>query len=113
MKVLLVDDNARIRRMFRSILESTVQEFIECSDGFEALEAYATHRPDWVLMDVEMTKVDGITATRQIIGAFPDARIIMVTNKRDSTIQESARAAGAMEYVLKEDIHRVLELIEG
>jgi two-component system response regulator DegU len=113
MKVMVVDDNARIRRMIRMVLENFVEEFVECADGSEAVSTYERHHPDWVLMDIEMEHVDGITATRQIMDAHPDARIIIVTNYLDDSLQESARHAGAKEYVLKENISRVLELIEA
>jgi NarL family two-component system response regulator LiaR len=112
MKILMVDDNPRIRRMIRSMLESSADEFVECSDGSDAFEAYSTHKPDWVLMDVEMAKMDGIAATKEIIRTFPEARIIIVTNYKDVALQDAAREAGAREYVLKEEIYRVVELIE-
>src|SRR5207248_1379862 len=62
-RVLIVDDNQQVRRMIRALIEDIVDEFIECEDGSRALGAYWSLRPDWVLMDVEMNEVDGLTAT--------------------------------------------------
>jgi CheY-like chemotaxis protein len=104
MKILIVDDNALMRRAIRSFVGDLAGEWRECADGAEALAAYAAHRPDWVLMDIAMQNVDGISATRQIIAAFPDARIVMVSNYDNAELRAQARAAGACEYVIKENL---------
>jgi len=62
-------------------------------------------------MDIQMKNTDGLTATRQIIAAFANAKIVIVTNYDDTTFRESARQAGASGYVLKEnllDVRRTL-----
>ncbi len=76
-----------------------------------ALEMYRTHHPDWVLMDVRMPEVDGITATHRIKDAFPDARIIMVSGHNDPLLQKQAHEAGAIAYVLKDDLSQLLNII--
>ncbi|MCI0487594.1 MAG: response regulator, partial [Blastocatellia bacterium] len=63
--------------------------------------------PDWVLMDIMMERVDGITATREIRRAFPDARIVIVTNFDDAKFRDAAREAGAGYYVPKENLMAV------
>lgn len=50
MTVLIVDDNAEMRRLLKSIVRPLAEAAYECGDGAEALAAYAAHRPDWVLM---------------------------------------------------------------
>jgi DNA-binding NarL/FixJ family response regulator len=55
-------------------------------------------------MDIRMSEVDGITATKQLKAAFPDANIIIVTDYNDAELRRSAREAGAREYVTKEDL---------
>ena len=94
MKIMIVDDNRQMRRMIVSLIDDLVEEIIECGDGSEAVPAYDEHRPDWVLMDIEMGRVDGIEATRQIRDAFPDARIVMVTHYDESELRTAASAAG-------------------
>ena len=86
-------------------------EVTECGDGAEALSAYTSCRPDWVLMDIRMKEMDGISATRQIKASFPDAQIMIVTDYDNQNMREAARNAGACEYVTKEnllDVRRIL-----
>src|SRR6201992_1353557 len=78
MTFLIVEDNAGIRRVLRRILMGTASAIWECTDGSEALAAYQEHRPDFVLMDLRMPRVDGLIATRQIRDHDPSARIIIV-----------------------------------
>jgi CheY-like chemotaxis protein len=109
--LLIVDDNPEMRRVIRRMVSGFAREIVECESGAEALAAYTERRPDCVLMDIEMRGVDGITATRQIIAAFPGARIIIVTGHSDAPLRDAARDAGAFAYVLKEnllDLRRLL-----
>jgi two-component system response regulator DesR len=107
MKILIVDDNASMRRALKSLLADGETEFVECEDGADALAAYTTHQPDFVLMDVAMPKVDGITATAQVIRAVPTARIVIVTSFDAAGLREAAFQAGACSYVLKENLLEV------
>jgi len=110
--VMIVDDNDAIRRVLRTVLAGVADPIYECRDGGEAGAVYETHRPDWVLMDVAMDPVDGITATRHIMRAFPDARVVMVTQHADLSLRRAAHEAGACGYVLKDnllDVRRFLE----
>jgi CheY-like chemotaxis protein len=111
MKLLIVEDNATIRRMIRGIVEEIADEISECSDGSEALAAYSEGLPDWVLMDIKMKDVDGLAATRQIKAAYPNARIVIVTNYDESDLRESARQAGARAYVVKENLLALCEIL--
>jgi DNA-binding NarL/FixJ family response regulator len=104
MNFLIVEDNENMRRMIRSIVAEMAGETYECADGSGALAAYAEHRPDWVLMDVKMNQMDGITATRQIKKAFPQANIMIVSDYDDHDLRLAAREAGASEYVIKESL---------
>ena len=112
MNLLIVEDNARMRRMIKQVVGDLAERVDECEDGADALACYAANLPDWVLMDIQMKNTDGLTATRQIKAVFSDAKIVIVTNFDDTTFRESARAAGAFDYVLKEnllDVRRILE----
>ena len=113
MRIMIVDDNRQMRRMMASLLERLAEEIIECGDGAEAAPAYREHRPDWVLMDVEMGRVDGIEATRQIRSAFPEARIIIVTNYDEAELRTAASAAGAYAYVLKDNLLVIRQILTG
>lgn len=104
MKLLIIDDNPRMRRLIRSVVAGVAAQVFECGDGDEAPAAYARHRPDWVLMDIRMGSTDGITATRKILTDDPQARIVIVTDYDDAALREAAREAGACEYVVKENL---------
>jgi CheY-like chemotaxis protein len=111
MRLLIVEDNATIRRMINSIVKDLAEEITECSDGSEALAAYRESRPDWVLMDIKMKETDGLAATRQIRAAFPGANIVIVTNYDEADLREAARDAGARAYVVKEDLFALREVL--
>ena len=104
MKVLIVDDNEKVRELVRDYLPASVREIYECADGIEALAIYQKHLPDWVLMDWEMPEMNGITAIREIIAKFPEANICMVTAFDDAEIRTEALAAGASGFVLKDNL---------
>ena len=104
MKALIVEDNELMRRLIRSLISDLADVVIECGTGDGASEAYAQNRPDWVLMDVQLPGLDGITATGRIKVAFPDAHILIVTDHGDEPLRAAAREAGATGYVLKENL---------
>ena len=107
MKVLIVDDNEKIRALVRDYLPASFDQISECADGADALRCYEANRPDWVLMDWEMPIMNGITATREIIAEFPRANICMVTAFKDEELRHAALSAGARGFVMK---NRLLEL---
>lgn len=104
MKLLIVEDNERIRQTIRSIVEDITDECFECADGSEALGMYERHHPDWVLMDLRMSKMDGIEATRQIKSSYPHANIVIVTDYDDVELRKVASRAGACDYVVKREL---------
>ena len=104
MKVLIVDDNQQVRLLLRDYLPAAVNEIFECGDGGKAVALYRKHRPDWVLMDWEMPKMDGITAIRAIMAEFPQANICMVSAFDEAEIRNAALSAGACEFVLKDNL---------
>ena len=113
MCLMIVDDNPEMRRVVRRTLSSIATEIVECDGGNEALEAYGRWRPDWVLMDIEMERGDGITATRRITTAFPEARVVILTNHGDEPLRAAARDAGACGYVLKENLFDLRLLLQA
>lgn len=113
MKVMIVDDNAGIRETIRAMLTKTADTFCECSDGSEALRLYERCHPDWVLMDIKMKHMDGFEATREIISEFPDAKIIMITQYDDPKLEKKAYSVGAVEFVLKEHLFDIEQIILG
>jgi CheY-like chemotaxis protein len=111
MKLLIVEDNSGVRHLIRSLVASVADEIYECADGGEALALYTNQHPDFVLMDIEMKVVDGITATGRIRKFNPSARIIMVTDHDEPDLREMARLAGACGYVVKENLLKLIDLL--
>lgn len=102
-----------IREALKIIQKDTALEFVTCQDGKDALDAYAKHRPDWVLMDIAMREVDGIAAARRIRSRFPKARILMLTNYDEPQLRQAAGEAGASGYVMKDNLMKIKEFIDG
>ena len=104
MKLLIVDDSQEMRRLIKRILVDLAEEIFECENGAEAVVAYEQYNPDVVLMDIEMPVMDGLSATRKIIVAHPDARIIIVTRFDHEKMRTAAITAGASDFVGKENL---------
>lgn len=102
-RVLLVDDQALVRAGFRLILERAGLEIVgEAGDGLEAVEVARQAAPDVVLMDIRMPKLDGIEATRRIVAAQPDVRVLALTTFALDEYVMSAVRAGASGFMLKD-----------
>lgn len=103
-RVLLVDDHPIVREGLRSLLEthSQIQVIAEASDGQEAVHKATDLCPDIVLMDIRMTGMDGVEATRQIKLKAPDVKVIILTSYDDDEQVFEAIRAGASGYVLKD-----------
>lgn len=104
MRLLIVDDHAAMRRLLGRVVADLFSAVEECVDGADALAAYERHRPDWVFMDIEMSRTDGITATRDLVRAHPEAKVLIVSKHDDEHLRAAARTAGARGYVLKENL---------
>jgi DNA-binding NarL/FixJ family response regulator len=103
-RVLIADDQALVSAGLRAILDDQpdVEVVDEAADGVAAFELARRHRPDVVLMDVRMPVLDGITATRRIVDAGLDSRVLILTTfDLDSYVYEALRA-GASGFILKD-----------
>jgi DNA-binding NarL/FixJ family response regulator len=102
--VLLADDQPLLRMGFRMILEAQPDMRVagEAADGEEAVERTAALAPDVVLMDVRMPGIDGIEATRRIIGSGSAARVLILTTFDLDEYAFSGLRAGASGFLLKD-----------
>ena len=102
-RVLLVDDDALMRAGLAAVLSSDDGVLVvgEAEDGAVALERVRRHQPEVVLMDVRMPGVDGIAATREIVAAAPEARVVILTTFEDDEYIFGALTAGASGFLLK------------
>ena len=102
-RVLLVDDDALMRAGLRAVLSSdeTVEVVGEAADGRDAVERSRRLVPDVVLMDVRMPRLDGISATREILAASPSTKVLVLTTFEEDEYIFGALSAGASGFLLK------------
>jgi DNA-binding NarL/FixJ family response regulator len=101
--VLLVDDHALVRRGFRRMLDDDdVLEVIgEASNGAEAVQLAEKLKPNVIVMDCQLPEMNGLEATRRILGTLPHTAILMLSMHSEDTLVRQALEAGARGYVLK------------
>ena len=104
-RVLVVDDQSMVRAGFRMLLsaQEDIEVVAEASNGLDAVSQAARFHPTVVLMDIRMPELDGLEATRRILAADPDARVLILTTfDLDEYVYEALRV-GASGFVLKDD----------
>lgn len=118
-RVLVVDDHAVVRQGLRMYLgaDGGVEVVGEAADGAEALEQARRLRPDVVLMDLLMPRVDGVAATAAIRDELPGVEVIALTSVLEDGSVAGAVRAGAAGYVLKttdaQELRRAVETVAG
>lgn len=103
-RVLLADDHNVLRQGMAQALDMQpdITVIAQAENGNEAVELSQQHRPDVILMDINMPQMDGVEATRQITAVSPESNIIILTMyRRDDYVFEAIKA-GASGYLLKE-----------
>lgn len=100
--VMIVDDSQISQRQLTQMVQALGHTVVgTASSGQEAVDGYAALRPDVVTMDITMPDMDGISATRQLLGNHPDAQIVMVTSHAQRPMVMDALDAGAVGYLIK------------
>ena len=113
-RVLIVDDHPHIRDSLGRLLETTAD--VKCvgaaEDGESAPELCKRLTPNVVLMDLRLPGIDGVEATRRVMAACPDVRILVLTSVEATSMFDRAIEAGAVGYLLKDEpISRIIEAI--
>jgi CheY-like chemotaxis protein len=102
-RVVIADDHSILRQGLIALLkaEPNIDVVGEASDGIEAIELARSLRPDVIVMDVTMPRMNGLEATRQIAAELPRIRVIGLSMHEDEAIAVSMREAGAIDFVTK------------
>jgi DNA-binding NarL/FixJ family response regulator len=103
LRLLVADDQASIREALAMMLDMTpgLSVVATAADGEQAVALTAEHRPDVVLMDLRMPKMDGITATAALTARFPEVAVVVLTTYDDGPSIIAALGAGARGYLTK------------
>jgi len=101
--ILIAEDSADSREMMQVLLEQRGYQVVAADDGRRALEAALSSRPDLVLMDLELPKLDGLTVTRnlRLNPKFKDVPIVILSGHDPSRFRQEALDAGCDDYLLK------------
>ncbi|MBI4219775.1 MAG: response regulator transcription factor [Chloroflexi bacterium] len=104
--VLLVDDQELFRDIARSMFEATGDFKVvgEAADGLEAVSLYAACKPDFVLMDVQMARMNGIEAAKRILLSDPLATVVLISMRADAEYARAASEVGCRGFVAKRDL---------
>ncbi|MFA5834673.1 MAG: response regulator transcription factor [Bacteroidota bacterium] len=114
MTFLIAEDNLQMRQSIKRFLLKSVPNhhtFYEASDGSEAVKQYDRFSPDWVVMDIEMLPMDGLTASKKILGSHPTAKIIVLTSYDDAGYRKAAYDAGTFAFVSKEHLDDLKKIL--
>jgi len=109
-RVLLADDHRVVRAGLRAVLGTTRDITVvgEASNGREAVSLTALVKPDVVVMDLAMPELDGVAATKAIIAADPDVRVLVLSMHAENEYLVPVMEAGAAGYLLKTEADREL-----
>jgi len=109
-RVLIADDHPLVREGIRSLLlgASDILTVAEACDGLEAVQAFRTHRPDILLLDLQMPNMSGIEVIEVLRNEFPSAKIIVLTTFQGDAMAQRALKAGAHSYLLKTEVRKNL-----
>lgn len=111
-RILIADDYALVRRALRQVLQTAGNyEIVEAENGEDAVNKTRELKPDLVVLDLAMPKMDGMRATRAISAAFPQIPIIMHTLHASSRICLEALKAGVWKFIAKSDSATILAAV--
>lgn len=114
MKIIIVDDDPLVVSSLKTIVNASGIEVLAIGyNGIEAVDLYKKHRPDLILMDIRMEKMNGIEATKEVIEYDPKAKILLITTFQDDEYILSAINLGCKGYILKQNIEGIIPAINA
>lgn len=112
MRIMIVDDHAGVRKLIRKLVGAPGDTFLECATGEDAIQAARDFGADYVTMDINLPGVNGLEAMRSIRAIAPASRVVIVTSYDQPYLRKTAHDAGALAYVLKEDLAQLRFLLD-
>ena len=108
--ILIVEDNDSVRKSLREWLEGAFPkyQFIEAASGEKAIDIMQAKSPCAVIMDISLTGMSGIEATRHIKGTMPTTQVVILTIHEEEAFRADAKAAGASVFVTKRVMRKEL-----
>lgn len=112
-KLMLVEDNINMRSYLKTILNGSCEVVAESGSGKQAVNLYEKWKPDFVLMDIELEELDGLTAAKAILKSNSEAKIVFLTQYKDQTLKQKIEQMSNAHYFTKEHIHLVKKFFEN
>lgn len=108
LRLLLCDDDSQMLSFLQSVLETEYTVIGTAEDGQALIAAAQALRPDLVLTDIQMPKMDGIEAVHELRRTLPDCQVIFHTSRTDPEVMAAAFSAGAVGYLVKGSLQSLL-----
>lgn len=114
MNIIIIDDDPLVVESLKTIINANNINILAVGyNGQEAVELYDKHRPDLILMDIRMEKMNGIDATKEILKINGDAKILLITTFQDEDYIAEALNLGCKGYILKQNIKGIIPAINA
>lgn len=114
MKIVIVDDDPLVVSALTTIVENSDYEVAaEGTSGFDAVKLYSEHRPDLLMTDIRMREKSGLEASREILAADSEAKILLITTFKDDEYIHEALNIGCKGYLLKDNLSGIIPAIEA
>ena len=114
MKIVIVDDDTLVVSALTTIVENSDYEVAaEGTSGFDAVKLYSEHSPDLLMTDIRMREKSGLEASREILAADSEAKILLITTFEDDEYIHEALNIGCKGYLLKDNLSGIIPAIEA
>lgn len=114
MNIIIVDDDPLVVESLKIIIHANGIDILDVGyDGLQAVELYTKHKPDLILMDIRMEKLNGIEAAKEILKVDNNAKILLITTFQDDEYIGVALSLGCKGYILKQNIKGIVPAINA
>lgn len=116
MKVMIIEDHADMRKILKTIVSTLSKghiEIIECESGEEAVSSYEIHKPDCLLMDIQLKSMNGFEAAQKICEQDEKAKIIFISSHDTLQFRKKAEALQAFGFVSKDQLSDINPLFQS